>query len=105
MGSQYIAECVNLKLKLLALTLVDDRKSKKYVVLCAHVCVCVLSHQSLTHRIGHIETTNITAAASLLTLLHYQHRPADNGVTLVVIMTHVWSVYCTHTAFMGRSVQ
>ena len=64
---------------------------------CVCVCVCVLSHQSLTHRIGHIETTNITASVV--------HRPADNGVTLVVIITRVWSVYCTHTAFMDRSVQ
>ena len=68
------------------------------VCACVRVCVCVLlSHQSSTHRIGHVETTNITASVA--------HRPADNGVTLVMIITCVWSVYCTCTAFMDQLVQ
>ena len=68
--------------------------------MCVCVCACVRACvyiKSFTHRIGHVETTNITASVV--------HRPADNGVTLVMIITCVWSVYCTHTVFMDQLVQ
>ena len=42
-----------------------------------------MSHKLLAYRIGHIEMPNLTASVV--------HRPADNGVTLVML-----TIACTH---------
>lgn len=83
---QYIAERVVVNLNLLTLTLVDERKNKKYIK-----CVCVRvrvikNFDFLTYRIGHVKTTNITASVI--------HRPADNGITLVYFDVRVFVRMC-----------